>query len=244
MSYFALADLNTPLRTGGDGILGDGRVCLGSHSAFCAVPAPARSADPLFRLQCSSGCDPVLFSPIGCHATLRQAILDACQLTLNAARKLEATHRDTRTVDEFRRIFNLDPGQLLPWPGLRDSGIRFAGRFRAVADALRRSGTKYRCDPCTMIREDPPPGAILDAHAIAIPLNEVVLCPSFWRLPRFLQAGVLIHEMFHLRFDPCFRHGACETKRTNAYCYEAYALRLAKHEPEPIVIQKCHASPP
>jgi hypothetical protein len=175
---------------------------------------------------------------------LRQAILDAIQLALNAARNLEATPRNALTVDEFRRMFGHDPGQPLPWPGFRDSGIRFARRFRAVAEALRQSKTQYRCDPCTGIREDPPQGAILDVHAIAIPLNEVVLCPSFWKLPRFLQSGVILHEMFHLRFDPCFRHDACETKRTNAYCYEAFALRLAGHDPEPIAIQKCQGSPP
>jgi hypothetical protein len=244
MSYFALADPHSPRRGGSDGILGDGRASPGRYSAFHATPAPTRPTDPLFDLKCPGGCDPVLLSPIACHAALRQAILDACQFALNAARKLEAPRRDVRTIDEFRRLFNHDPGLLLPWPGIRDSGTRFARRFRAVADALRRSRTQYRCDPCTTIREDPPPGAILDAHAIAIPLNEVVLCPSFWRLPRFLQAGVIIHEMFHLRFDPCFRHGGCETKRTNAYCYEAFALRMAGHEPEPIVIQNCDASPP
>jgi hypothetical protein len=239
MSYFAHAN-HALLRAGGD----SRRVRLGSYDAFHANPAPARIVDPLFDLKCPSGCDPIPFSPIGCHPALRQAIVDACHLALNAARELEATPRSTRTVDEFRRFFGHDPGQPLPWPGIRDSGTRFARRFRAVAEALRRSKTLYRCDPCTTIREDPPPGAILDAHAIAIPLNEVVLCPSFWRLSRFHQAGVILHEMFHLRFDPCFRHGGCETKRTNAYCYEAFALRLDGHEPEPLVSQKCHDSPP
>jgi hypothetical protein len=243
MSYFALADKNPPRRAGSDGHLDSGRLSLGMYSAFCANPASARIADPLFDLKCAA-CDPVPFSPIACHGALRQAILDACQFALNAARKLEAPRRDARTIDEFNRIFNHKADLPLPWPGIRDSGARFARRFRAVADALRRSGTHYRCDPCTTIREDPPPGAIIDAHAIAFPPNEVVLCPSFWRLPRFLRASVLIHEMFHLRFDPCFRHGGCETKRTNAYCYEAFALRMAGHQPEPIVIQNCAGSPP
>jgi hypothetical protein len=47
--------------------------------------------------------------------------------------------------------------------------------------------------------------------------------------------------MFHLRFDPCFGHGVCETKRTSAYCYEAFALRVAGHSPEQLVIDRCKA---
>jgi hypothetical protein len=244
MSYFTVSDRNSPLAAPTIGSFGTGPSCGGlADSNF--VPGEERlsatPSGPLFRLQCTIGCGPVLVSPVGCHAALRQAILDACQLALNAARKLEATLRDTRTVDEFRRFFGHDPGQLLPWPGIRDSGIRFARRFRAVAEALRRSGTLYRCDPCTGIREDPPPGAILDTYAIAIPLNEVVLCPSFWMLPPFLRAGVILHEMFHLRFDPCFGHGACETKRTSAYCYEGFALSIGGHSPEQLVFDRCAA---
>lgn len=70
--------------------------------------------------------------------------------------------------------------------------------------------------------------AILDAHAIALPPNEVVLCPSFWRLPLFLQAGVILHEMFQLRFDPCFTHGPCERKQTSAY--KRFIDPMLKHE--------------
>jgi hypothetical protein len=192
---------------------------------------------PVFRFQCTTGCPP--FPPFVCQNVLRRAILDAGQLALNAARKLEANPRDPRTINEFRRFFDHEPSLPSPWLGIRDSGSRFARRFRAVAEALRSAGTLYRCDTCTGIREDPPAGAVLDAHAIAIPLNEVVLCPSFWGLPRFLQAGVIVHEMFHLRFDPCFGHDTCETKRTSAYCYEAFALRVAGHSPEKLVIDRC-----
>jgi len=245
MSYFTVADQNTPLAAPTMDYFGAAPSCAGLEDSNFVLGEDRSSgtpSGPLFRLQCAIGCGPVLVSPIGCHAALHQAILNACQLALNAARKLEATPRDSRTVNEFRRFFDHDPGQTLPWPGIRDSGIRFARRFRAVAEALRRSGTLYRCDSCTGIRKDPPPGAILDTHAIAIPLNEVVLCPSFWMLSPPLRGGVILHEMFHLRFDPCFRHdGPCETKRTSAYCYEGFALSIAGHPPEQLVIDRCAA---
>jgi|SRR5262245_41689213 len=199
----------------------------------------AAPAGPVFRLDCKTGCDPVALSPITCQPTLERIIREACSLALNAVRKLEA--RDPFTVGEFKRFFGHEPSQPLPWSGFRDSGTRFAGRFRAVAEALRHAGTIYRCDNCIGIREDPPEGAVLDVHAIALPPNEVVLCPSFWRLPPFLQAGVILHEMFHLRFDPCFTHGPCETQRTSAYCYEGFALRVRGFSPEPLVFNKCAA---
>lgn len=194
---------------------------------------------PVFRLDCKAGCAPIALSPITCHPTLERIIREACALALDAVRKLQT--RDSFTAGEFNRFFGHDLTLPLPWPGLPDSGTRFAGRYRAVAEALRHAGTVYRCDDCIRLREDPREGAVLDAHAIALPPNEVVLCPSFWRLPLILQAGVILHEMFHLRFDPCFTHGPCETKRTSAYCYEAFALSLRRVSPEPLVLNKCAA---
>ncbi len=214
-----------------------------SYASFARNPARAYfgavPATPVFRLDCKSGCDPVALSPITCQPTLDRIVREACSLALNAVRKLQA--RDSFTAGEFARFFGHALDLALPWPGLRDSGTRFAIRYRAVAEALRHAGTFYRCDNCVQLREDPPEGAVLDAHAIALPPNEVVLCPSFWRLPLFLQAGVILHEMFHLRFDPCFTHGPCERKRTSAYCYEGFALRVAGHLPEPLVLNKCAA---
>ena len=198
----------------------------------------AQTSGPVFRFQCTAGCSP--FPALVCQGVISQEILDAVQLALNASRKLEANPRDPRTVSELRSVFDHDPALPLPWPGIRNSGTRFARRFRAVARALRGAGTLYRCDGCTQLREYPV-GSILDAHAIAIPPNEVILCPSFWGLPVFLRAGVVLHEMFHLRFDPCFGHGVCETKRTSAYCYEAFALRVAGHSPEQLVLVRCKA---
>jgi hypothetical protein len=206
-----------------------------------AVPAVARPSGPIFHFDCSAGCP--LFTPFVCHGILRQAILDACQLALDAARRLQASPRHPITVRHFRSFFGHDPAQPLPWPGLKDSGIRFAGRFRTIEQALRRAGTLYRCDPCTSPSELPKT-AIPDVYAVAIPPNEVRLCPNFWPLPPLLRAGVILHEMFHLRFDPCFAHGATETKRTNAYCYEAFALSFTNQQPEPLTIQKCSATPP
>jgi hypothetical protein len=214
-----------------------------SYASFSRTPALSyfgvAPPGPVFRLDCKSGCDPVAFSPVSCQPNLDRIIREACSLALNAVRKLK--ERDSFTAGEFTRFFGHALGLPLPWPGLRDSGTRFAIRYRAVAEALRHAGTFYRCDNCIQLREDPPEGAVLDAHAIALPPNEVVLCPSFWQLPLFLQAGVILHEMFHLRFDPCFTHGPCERKRTSAYCYEGFALRVAGHLPEPLVLNKCAA---
>lgn len=206
-------------------------------SAQAAVGLNSRVPGQVFRFQCAVGCLP--FPPFICHELLRAGVLRAYQLALDAARKLEAKPRAALVVNAFRQAFDHDPSLPLPWPGIRDSGMRFALRFRAVAQALQGAGTLYRCDSCTQIREEPPGGSIIDAHAIAIPPNEVVLCPSFWRLPDALRAGVLLHEMFHLRFDPCFGHGPCERKRTSAYCYEAFALSIAGHTPEQLVIDRC-----
>ena len=213
-----------------------------SYSRLCGDDSTglnSRAPSPVFRFQCTTGCLP--FPPFLCRARLGVALRRAGELAFNAARKLEAKPRAPLVASVFRQVFDHDPALSLPWPGIRDSGSRFALRFRAVGQALQGAATLYRCDACSLIREDPPPGSILDAHAIAIPPNEVVLCPSFWGLPDFLQAGVLLHEMFHLRFDPCFGHSPCETKGTCAYCYEAFALSIAGHTPEQLVIDRCGA---
>jgi hypothetical protein len=220
-----------------------GAAPLYARYPFGEPPAPTQQPSPVFRFDGSAGC---LLPPIVSQSILRQAIVQAWRMALNAARKLEANPRDSVTVNSFRSIFAHDPAQPLPWPRIKDSGTRFAIRFRSVEQALLKAGTLYRCDPCTAQSryEINAPTIILDVHAMAIPPNEVRLCPSFWTLSPLLQAGVVLHEMFHLRFDPCFAHGATETKRTNAYCYEAFALSFTSQRPEPLTIQKCSASPP
>jgi hypothetical protein len=37
----------------------------------------------------------------------------------------------------------------------------------------------------------------------------------------------------------CQNHDTCESKRTSAYCYEAFALRVAGHSPEKLVVDRC-----
>ena len=213
---------------------------FGARSFFGEPHSRTQGAVPLFRFDCGIGCPP--FLPIMCQAVVRQAILDACRLAVNAARKLAATPRDTNTVQQFKAIFGHDPARPEPWPGIKDAGIRIANRYRLVEKALLRANTLYRCDPCTQTVYERPEGFVLDLHARALPPNEVRLCPSFWQLSRILQAGVILHEMFHLRFDPCFVHGACETKRTSAYCYEVFALRMASETPDALAVSKCSAS--
>src|SRR5688572_2849414 len=101
-----------------------------------AAPTVVRPAQPNFRFDCAAGCPQVF--PFACHVALRQAVLDASKLAANAALRLQSTPRLSATVNHFRSIFGHDPAQPLPWPGLKDSGIRFAVRFRAIEQALLR----------------------------------------------------------------------------------------------------------
>jgi hypothetical protein len=204
-------------------------------------PAPA---GPVFRFDCSIGCAPL--PPFVCHGVLRQGILDGCRLAFDAARKLEANPRHRITVQDFRDFFTDEPSRHVPSVGNQQAAAIVARRFRQVEEALRRRGTLYRCGRCdaASCSEARAMGGILDAHAIAFPSkNEVWLCPSFWRLTKFLRAGVLLHEMFHLHFGRLFDHAPTERRGTSAYCYEGFALRVARHAPELLVIQKCQATP-
>ncbi|HET9832256.1 MAG TPA: hypothetical protein VFP91_11120 [Vicinamibacterales bacterium] len=175
---------------------------------------------------------------------LHTAILTACQLASRVARGLETAPVDATAAAQFRVFFGQDPTQ--PFPGALNIAARdcAACQFERVEEALRRANTLYRCDPCTGLRQEPPASSILDAHAIAIPArNQVLLCPTFWSLPPILRAGVLLHEMFHLRFAPFFRHDATERRQNSAYCYEAFALSVAGQAPDPLAIHKCQATP-
>jgi len=206
--------------------------------------SPTQATGPLFRLDCTAGCAPI--PPFACRTVLRTAILDAIRLASDAAGKLEASPRDRLTVSEFRSFFGHDPWLRVPLAGNRESGAIVARRFRMAENALRRGGalgtpgTRYRCDPCTAT-EPPAP----DIHARAILPNEVRLCPSFWsrRLSRFLKAGVVLHEMLHLVFGQFFDHSPSERRRNNAYCYEAFALRVAGQTPEKLACDRCLARP-
>lgn len=186
-------------------------------------PGTARPTGLNFRFKCTIGCAPL--PPIQCHSVLRQAILDACKLALNAAGKLEAKPRDAATESHFKQVFGHEPSLPFPWACQGESGLIVACQFRMVADALEKAGTLYRCDSC---KHEYDSLAVVDTAAIALVCrNEVLLCPPFWASPPFLRAGVIIHEMFHLRFPPFFQHCPKEKRGTSAYCYEALALLLA-----------------
>lgn len=216
---------------------------------FVAETPPAPPS-PLFRFDCTGRC-PLgpLFFP--CEIMLRQAIVEAVKLARLAERRLLAKPRDATTVRHFKSVFGHDPAEPTPWPRLRDSGTRIAFRYRLVAEALLRANTLYRCDQC------PPPAGgggseggggpatgIRDLHAVAVPPNTVLLCPSFWQIPEPLhRAAVILHEMFHLRGDPCFTHASCETRRTSSYCYEVFPLLFTRVGPDPLAVSKCAALP-
>jgi hypothetical protein len=168
--------------------------------------------------------------------------MTACQLALKAAHKLMARPRSTGTDQLVHSIFGIAPAVRVSATKQQTAGALVAAHFRDVEHALRTKGTLYRCDDCRAARAEPPAGAIIDAYAIAFGMkNEVWLCPDFWRLTPILKAGVVLHEMFHIRFFPGFGHGPGEKKLTSAYCYEAFALMLDGKTPEPLNIKECKA---
>ena len=203
------------------------------------VPPPPQL---VYRFDCSLGCQPL---PIFmCRPILHAAIAAACRMTVEAARKLEAVPIDVTTAQLFRSIFGHEPRD--PFPGTWNvaSGDVVSCALRRVAHTLRLSNVLYRCDPCIGTREDPSSGAILDTHAIAMPAqNLVLLCPSFWQLSPLLKAGVLVHEAFHLRFAPFFRHDAKERRQNSAYCYEVFTMAVTGNVAEPLAIARCRGVP-
>jgi len=209
------------------------------------APAPNsnQAVRLVYRFECATGCAPPIPAPM-CKAILRLAILDACRMALSVARKLEARPVDAATAALFRSVFGHDPWDPFPGTGNITSGDFACCQFRMVESVLRLGNVLYRCDPCRGTREEPYAGSIIDAHAIAIPAqNLVLLCPSFWSLSKVLKAGVLLHEMFHLRFQPFFKHDAQERRQNSAYCYEVFALSALGHTPEPISVSRCQAVP-
>ncbi|HTP98167.1 MAG TPA: hypothetical protein VMN56_02495 [Casimicrobiaceae bacterium] len=206
-------------------------------------PLANGTAPPLvYRFDCTSGCLPL--PPFLCAALLRDAIVSACGMVLAAAKRLEALPMSATTAQLFRSIFGHEPAD--PFPGTWNfaSGDLVSCALRRVARTLRAGNVLYRCDPCLGAREDPAESSILDTHAIAIPArNVVLLCPSFWRLAAPLRAGVLVHEAFHLRFVPFFKHDAKERRQNSAYCYEVFTLTVTGVAPEPLAVTKCRNTP-
>jgi hypothetical protein len=205
--------------------------------------APATPAIPVFSLQCNTCHRPIPFPP-QCREELRRLILHACGLAARAAVRLETNPAAAARI--FRDFFVDDPLRPVPAAGNRPAGKIVAERLRQAEEALRLRGTLYRCENCDAgaRSEAESMGGILDAYAIAFPAkNEVWLCPDFWTLTDpYQQAGILLHEMFHLRFFPMFKHGPMETKGTSAYCYEGFALQVDGHAPEAIVRFKCQSA--
>jgi hypothetical protein len=149
------------------------------------------------------------------------------------------------TAAAVHEFFADHPFRLVPGSN-RPVGKIIAERLRQVETSLRERGTLYRCEPCDAgtRSEAEAGGGIIDVYAIAFPAkNEVWLCPNFWKLTDpYQQAGILLHEMFHLQFFPLFRHDSSETKQTSAYCFEGFALRLNGHAPEMLVRTKCRST--
>jgi hypothetical protein len=92
----------------------------------------------------------------------------------------------------------------------------------------------------------PTDAIVVDKAAIALLCrNQVWLCPPFWMMTPVVQAGTLIHEMFHLCFGvTCawFQHDARERRRNSAYCYEVFALGGPPFA-DPVSIAECSKVP-
>jgi len=212
-------------------------------------PSPAGA---VFRFECPAGCAPLAADQ--CRKVLLQAIRDAIHLAANSASKLEANPRDAKTVSTFLKLFGHDPSRPVPWAENKESGAIVAWRLRKVAQELgggRR--TLYRCG-C--------PGAAATVNARTVSPLEVRLCSKFWRLgqpgflpagqnPRWIRAGIILHEMLHQLFREFFRHFRVpprpddpqERRRDNAHCYEAFALLVNGHTPSQSDINRCTKRP-
>jgi hypothetical protein len=216
---------------------------------------------PVFRIECPDGCPPVMAGQ--CRAVLRRAIRDAIKLASNAAIKLdeaikvEPSKRDAEaknTARLFQFFFGHDPSHLIPWDAPHKSGASVAKRFRAVVKALQKGGrnTLFRC----LVTR---PGCADDDLTCCAPNanawvsradpNVLNLCAQFWDPPAGLRglpppsyrSGVIIHEMLHMLFHEFLQH---DTRRANAHCYEAFALRLAGFGAAPIDVCLCRGTTP
>jgi hypothetical protein len=226
-------------------------------------PAPTAASRPPFKFICDGlTCG----LPLGCGAlepVFRKRLLGAIKLAQKAAFMLETRRLSRETVEKFRQVFGQNPTDLweLPCCPAKKSpaGKIVADRFRAVAKELQTRTTIYRClsaAECAQtvgrLREERPrhPTELIvsDVNALAILCkDEVLLCPSFWRLREGWQEGVILHEMFHLCFGlTCawFQHDSNERKRNSAYCYENFALIVSGQIPDPMSVIKCSGALP
>jgi hypothetical protein len=218
------------------------RRAVAVHPLLDLVPTSNQVARLVYCFDCSAGCLP--HPPFFCAPLLRAAVRDACRMALSVARKLEVMPPAAAIINAFRWAFGHDPSD-----PFRARGTSPRATWRLASSGWPRTrcaaaASFIAATPCTGAREDPRSGTILDVHALAVPAqNLVLLCPSFWALPGFLKAGVLLHEIFHLRFAPFFKHDAKERRQNSAYCFEVFALTVTGHMPEQISIDRCRAAP-
>lgn len=226
-------------------------------------PAPAvapnsKSGLAPFKFVCDgSSCG----LPVGCGslaAAFRKRVLGAIELARNATAKLKTP--DQKTKDTFRGVFGQDITHSWEQPysprETMAAGKMAATRFERVKKELQTRRTLYRClstNDCSQaigrVREErprhPTDVTVSDVNALAILCkDEVLLCPPFWQLREEWQEGTILHEMFHLCFGlTCawFQHDQNERPRNSAYCYEVFALKVAKKVPEQTSIDKCKA---
>jgi len=216
-------------------------------SLYEPVSAGRRTASPdsVCQHACAARCAAGNRHPdgAGCRAMLRGDISLAVRLALAAADRLESIPRDVHTACLYRIAFGHNPGQRAPgtmW--FTDSGMLAASLFRRVADALGRRAVHFRCRP--------QPGAHPLRNAavprvIAGALNKRViwLYPRYWSRPRYIRAGILIHETLHLCCS-MRDHGTASRRSLNAHCYEWLVLGLSGLEAEPSDLCSCQLTPP
>jgi hypothetical protein len=177
------------------------------------------------------------------QATLRRDVLLAARLARRAARRLESTPRDPRTVGLYRVAFGYDPGRRLPKAGrFADAGAHSAHRFRQVAAALERHAIRFQCrhQPAAHPNRNAAVPRELGGH----PNRSVIwLYPRYWSRPRPVRLGVLVHEALHLfasMGDPDTASRRCR----NAHCYEWLVLALNGLAAEASDLWSCRLTPP
>lgn len=234
------------------------------------APAPAPALTPVFRFECPAGCPQGVEAE--CRRILYRAIADAITICNNAAAELEASPRSTRTRNIFRNLFGHDPSRPVPWAGNKESGAIVAHRLRKVAEAFHGRVTHFRCGGFPGAPAGQQCAAGDNAFTIPfLHPNVIFLCPQFWTqealvpatppfpttaagragVARFWRAGIVLHEMLHLLYRGFFSHATVppnpadpqERRRDNAHCYEAFALQVTRHLPDPDDITACRNRP-
>jgi hypothetical protein len=207
--------------------------------------------EPLFWVACT-GC-----AERGCIPILRNTIIEAIRLAVNAADKLEAASRPGRNAEAdktarlFRAFFCHDPTTPISWAGGEPSGLSVARRLRLVAREL--GGGRRMIFVCLPTRPGCPDGDATccgagEINARSVPGTSTIgLCDGFWnevRLPGLpnidRRAGTIIHETLHLLFASAT--GGIRDRnprRANAHCYKAFVLRANGFGGDPLAVAGC-----